>query len=210
MIKDDRFRPNQPQRSIPRRSISLSPRMAKSGWQFKGHWWPWWQFKGHWWPWWHDLNCGACVFCKRQSVKALCHQNVSCLTPRAEEEYWRWKKKKRREKKVEKAGIDLAAAAPSQPDRLDGSRSDHSAGSKELASNSWRALRQRFGLIDTLNGGGKREKEGKENDRERAARTNWLSHSIHSLCFMCQSLHPFLRVSPVCLFFFSIPGNRAC
>ena len=28
-----------------------------------------------------------------------------------------------------KAGFDPAAAAPSQPDRLDGSRSDHSAGS---------------------------------------------------------------------------------
>ena len=37
-----------------------------------------------------------------------------------------WKKRKRREKKVEKAGIDPAVAAPSQPDRLDGSRSDHS------------------------------------------------------------------------------------
>ena len=46
---------------------------------------------------------------------------------RAEEECWRWKKRNRREKKVEKAGLDPAAAAPSQPDRLDGSRSDHSA-----------------------------------------------------------------------------------
>ena len=46
----------------------------------------------------------------------------------------RIKKRKRREKKVEKAGIDPAAAAPSQPDRLDGSCSDHSAGSKESAS----------------------------------------------------------------------------
>ena len=35
---------------------------------------------------------------------------------------------------MEKAGIDPATAAPSQPDRLDGSRSDHSAGSKESAS----------------------------------------------------------------------------
>ena len=42
----------------------------------------------------------------------------------------------RREREVEKAGIDPAAAAPSQPDRyrLDGSRSDHSDGSKESAS----------------------------------------------------------------------------
>ena len=45
---------------------------------------------------------------------------------------------------MEKAGIDPAAAAPSQPDRLDDSRSDHLAGSKE--SDSWRALRQRFKL----------------------------------------------------------------
>ena len=36
------------------------------------------------------------------------------------------------------------AAAPSQPTRLEVSRSDHSAASKETAS--WRALRQRFGL----------------------------------------------------------------
>ena len=34
---------------------------------------------------------------------------------RAEEECWRWKKRNRREKKVEKAGLDPAAAAPSQP-----------------------------------------------------------------------------------------------
>ena len=61
--------------------------------------------------------------------------------PRAEEEYWCWKTRKRREKKVEKASLDsAAAAAPSQPDRLDGSRSDHLVGSKESAS--WRALRR--------------------------------------------------------------------
>ena len=35
--------------------------------------------------------------------------------------------KEEKAKKVEKAGLDPAAAAPSQPDRLDGSRSDHSA-----------------------------------------------------------------------------------
>ena len=56
---------------------------------------------------------------------------------------------------MEKAGIDPATAAPSQPDRLDGSRSDHSAGSK--ASASWRALRQRFGLTRST-GIGKRER----------------------------------------------------
>ena len=69
---------------------------------------------------------------------------LGCFDPCAEEECRRWKKRKRREEKVEKAGLDPAAAAPSQPDRLDGSRSDHSAGSKESAS--WRALRQWFGL----------------------------------------------------------------
>ena len=36
-------------------------------------------------------------------------------------------RREREEKKVEKAGLDPAAAAPSQPDRLDGSHSDHSA-----------------------------------------------------------------------------------
>ena len=35
---------------------------------------------------------------------------------------------------MEKAGLDPAAAAPSQPDLLDVSHSDHSAGLKELAS----------------------------------------------------------------------------
>ena len=70
---------------------------------------------------------------------------------------------------MEKAGLDPATAAPSKPDRLDGSRSDHSAGSKELAS--WRALRQRFGLTQST-GVGKREKEGKETSvREQPGRT---------------------------------------
>ena len=43
------------------------------------------------------------------------------------------KRRKRREKKVEKAGLDLAAVVPSQPDRPDGSYSDRLAGSKESA-----------------------------------------------------------------------------
>ena len=88
----------------------------------------------------------------------------------AEEEFWRWKKRKRREKKVEKAGIDPVAAAPSQPNRLDGSRSDHSAGSKESAS--WWVLRQRFGLTRSK-GVRKREKEGKETSvREQPGQTS--------------------------------------
>ena len=47
------------------------------------------------------------------------------------------KKRRRREekeKKVTRAGIEPTAAAPSQPTRLDVSRSDHSAASKETAS----------------------------------------------------------------------------
>ena len=39
-----------------------------------------------------------------------------------------------REGEVARAGIEHTAAAPSQPARLDVSRSDHSAGSKESAS----------------------------------------------------------------------------
>ena len=71
---------------------------------------------------------------------------------------------------MEKAGIDPAAAASNQVDRLDGSRSDHSAGSKESAS--LRALRQRFGLTRSTRVG-KGEKEGKETSpRERE---NWIS-----------------------------------
>ena len=49
---------------------------------------------------------------------------------------------------MEKAGLDPAAAVPSQPDCLDGSRSDNSTGSKESAS--WQALRQRFGLKQSM------------------------------------------------------------
>ena len=57
-----------------------------------------------------------------------------------------------------RAGIEPTAAAPSQPTRLDVSRSDHSAASKETAS---------FGLTVTRSMGvGQREKEGKEK-RER-------------------------------------------
>ena len=70
---------------------------------------------------------------------------------------------------MEKAGLDPAAAAPSQPDRPDGSRSDHSAGSKESAFvMSFKATVQ----TDTVDGGGKREKEGKElSVREQPGRT---------------------------------------
>ena len=49
----------------------------------------------------------------------------------------RSRKRRRREEKEKKGtrtGIELAAAAPSQPTRLDVSRSDHSAASKETAS----------------------------------------------------------------------------
>ena len=58
-----------------------------------------------------------------------------------------------KEKKVEKVGINPAAAAPSQLDRLDVNRSDHLVGSKESAS--WQVQ------TDHINGDGKREKEGK-------------------------------------------------
>ena len=70
---------------------------------------------------------------------------------------------------MEKAGIDPAAAAPSQPDRLEVSRSDHLGGSKESASR--RALRQRFGLTRST-GVGMREKGGKETSvREQPGQT---------------------------------------
>ena len=74
-----------------------------------------------------------------------------------------------------RAGIEPTAAAPCQPTRLDGSRSDHSAASKETAS--WRALRQRFGLTRSM-GVGQREKEGKEaaewSERLTSRRVGWL------------------------------------
>ena len=44
------------------------------------------------------------------------------LSTLSDKRCWRWKNRKRREKKVEKAGMDPAAAAPSQPDRLDAYR----------------------------------------------------------------------------------------
>ena len=45
------------------------------------------------------------------------------------------KERRKKEKKVEEAaGINPAAAAPSQPDRLDDSRSDHSASSCKCIS----------------------------------------------------------------------------
>ena len=83
---------------------------------------------------------------------------------------WRKKRKYRRWRKRERAraGIEPTAAAPSQPDCPGVSRSDHSAGSKELAS--WRALElhsDRHGLMGL--GGGR--KKGKE-QAEEAARTN--------------------------------------
>ena len=55
--------------------------------------------------------------------------------------------------------IEPTAAAPSQPDCLGVSCSDHSAGSKESAS--WRALELRSDWHGRL-GVGRREKEGKE------------------------------------------------
>ena len=65
--------------------------------------------------------------------------------------------------------MEPTAAAPSQPTRLDVSRSDHPAASKETAP--CRALRQRFGLTRSM-GVGQREKEGKEaRKREQPGRT---------------------------------------
>ena len=58
------------------------------------------------------------------------------------------RRREEKEKKVTRAGIEPTAAAPSQPTRLDVSRSDHSAASKETAS--CRALRQRFGLTRSM------------------------------------------------------------
>ena len=44
------------------------------------------------------------------------------------------RRREEKEKKVTRAGIEPTATAPSQPTRLDVSRSDHSAASKETAS----------------------------------------------------------------------------
>ena len=67
-----------------------------------------------------------------------------------------------------RAGIEPTAAAPTQPNCPGVSRSDHSAGSKEVAS--WRALELRSDWHGRL-GVGRREKEGKK-QAEEAARTN--------------------------------------
>ena len=71
------------------------------------------------------------------------------------------RRREEKEKKVTRAGIEPTAAAPSQPARLDVSRSDHSAGSKESASLRAVHVRTRFGLTRST-GVGQREKEGKE------------------------------------------------
>ena len=51
-----------------------------------------------------------------------------------EERKRRRRRREEKQKKVTRAGIEPTAAAHSQPTRLDVSRSDHSAGSKESAS----------------------------------------------------------------------------
>ena len=51
-----------------------------------------------------------------------------------EREERRRRRREEKEKKVTTPGIEPMAAAPSKPARLDVSRSDHSAGSKESAS----------------------------------------------------------------------------
>ena len=79
------------------------------------------------------------------------------------EERKRRRRREEKEKKVARAGIEPTAAAPSQPTRLDVSRSDHSAASKETAS--WRALRQRFGLTRSM-GLVRGRKKGKKRERE--------------------------------------------
>ena len=57
---------------------------------------------------------------------------ITCALER--EERKRRRRREEKEKKVTRAGIEPTAAAPSQPTRLDVSRSDHSAASKETAS----------------------------------------------------------------------------
>ena len=65
-------------------------------------------------------------------------KNVSIILPLSFIGFEREERKRRRreekEKKVTRAGIEPTAAVPSQPTRLDVSRSDHSAASKETAS----------------------------------------------------------------------------
>ena len=53
---------------------------------------------------------------------------------RFEREERKRRRREEKEQKVTRAGIEPTAAAPSQPTRLDVSRSDHSAASKETAS----------------------------------------------------------------------------
>ena len=64
------------------------------------------------------------------------------------EERKRRRRCERKRKKMVRVGIQPTAAAPSQPARQDVSCSDHSGGSKESAS--WRALKQRFGLTQSM------------------------------------------------------------
>ena len=71
-------------------------------------------------------------------VHALRVWRVYLFKPFEREERKR-RRREEKEKKVTRAGIEPTAAAPSQPTRLDVSRSDHSAASKETAS--WRALK---------------------------------------------------------------------
>ena len=64
----------------------------------------------------------------------MVRQNEVVLTYCFEREKRKRRRREEKEKNVTRAGIEPTAAAPSQPTRLDVSRSDHSAASKETAS----------------------------------------------------------------------------
>ena len=69
---------------------------------------------------------------KRQIFISTLHTEIQrCLAILVfEREERKRRRREEKEKKVTRAGIEPAAAAPSQPTRLDVSRSDHSAASK--------------------------------------------------------------------------------
>ena len=70
-----------------------------------------------------------------------------------------------------RAGIKPAAAAPSQPTRLDVSRSDHSAASKR---NGFVTSFKATVRTDTVDGGWSEGERRERSEEERAARTNRL------------------------------------
>ena len=113
------------------------------------------RYRLNWFPW-REWTVGDALFCVEER-----EENID--VEEREENIDVQERGKERER-----GIKPAAAVPSQPDCPGVGRSDHSVGSKELAS--WRALELRSDWHGRLGAGGERKKVRKE--AAEAARTD--------------------------------------